>query len=171
MTDRVMLQHQLEKCAQTDIMTELYNRRYLEYWKEHEMKQEVIPVSVISADCDGLKELNDNLGHYVGDQMIIQTARLLKTHLPENAMIFRMGGDEFLMLLPDTDLGQAHRYVKILRENGEKILIEGMPLSVSYGVSVIESLERDLEDAIRRADKEMYQEKEEKKKRKKMQKM
>ncbi|MGN0584221.1 MAG: diguanylate cyclase, partial [Ruminococcus sp.] len=68
-TDRMKLQKQLEVYAQTDIMTGLYNRRYLEYWRKSVLSPDMFPLSIISADCDGLKYMNDVYGHAVGDEL------------------------------------------------------------------------------------------------------
>lgn len=162
-TDRVNLQKQLEAYAQTDIMTGLYNRRYLEQWCDRELKEQFLPVSVISADCDGLKKANDTYGHFVGDEMIRSSAQLFKAQLPDNAVIFRMGGDEFLIILPNADATQASDYVSQLRAATEKIHIKSVPLSISYGNATMDSIEIDLMDIIKRADGLMYEEKEHKK--------
>ena len=82
-TDRIKLQKQLEAYTQTDIMTGLFNRRYLEYWEENEIKPQYFPISIIAADCDGLKHTNDTYGHHVGDEMIRSAAQLLKDVLAD----------------------------------------------------------------------------------------
>lgn len=161
-TDRIKLQKQLEAYAQTDIMTGLFNRRYLEYWEENEIKPQYFPISIIAADCDGLKHTNDTYGHHVGDEMIRSTAQLLKDVLADQAVMFRMGGDEFLMILNNTDEIQVQNIVDRLREKMKQTYVKGIPLSISFGVCTMKDMITDIENAIYIADKRMYREKEEK---------
>lgn len=163
-TERINLQKQLEAYAQTDMMTGLYNRRYLEQWCKQEVKPQRFPISIISADCDGLKQANDKYGHYVGDEMIRTSAQLFKSKLPDNAVIFRMGGDEFLIILPQTGEEESSKYLNMLREETHKLSIKGVPLSISYGACTLKNTADNMDNAIRIADKQMYLEKEEKKK-------
>lgn len=162
-TDRIILQKQLEAYAQTDIMTGLYNRRYLEYWLENEVKPHKFPISIISADCDGLKIINDTYGHYAGDELIRRSALIFKTDTPENAVVFRMGGDEFLIILPNTDEENARKCVEKMMNTAKDVKIKGADLSISYGISTVENNKEDLMDAVKIADKNMYSEKDSKK--------
>ena len=161
-TDRIKLQKQLEAYAHTDIMTGLFNRRYLEYWEENEIKPQYFPISIIAADCDGLKHTNDTYGHHVGDEMIRSAAQLLKDVLADQAVMFRMGGDEFLMILNNTDEIQVQNIVDRLREIIKQTYVKGIPLSISFGVCTMKDMITDIENAIYIADKRMYREKEEK---------
>lgn len=163
-TDRVKLQKELEAYAQTDTMTGLYNRRYLEYWCEHELKEHLLPISVISADCDGLKQTNDVYGHFAGDEMIRMSAHLFKTTLPQDAVMFRMGGDEFLLILPHTDAFQVQSHISSLKNSHESLHIRNIPLHISYGTATMTSLGSSILDVIAESDKRMYDEKEGKRK-------
>lgn len=162
-TDRINLQKKLEAYAQTDIMTGLYNRRFLEYWITNEIKAHLFPISVISADCDGLKIANDTYGHYVGDEIIRMSALLFKSQMPDHAVMFRMGGDEFLIILPKTNEEQTQNYVEALKLSAQKINIKGTPLSISYGIYTMNDTDEDVMNAVKIADKNMYGEKERKK--------
>ena len=158
-TDRISLQKQLEAYAQTDTMTGLYNRRYLRHWTEQEVKPHLFPVSIISADCDGLKATNDMYGHFVGDEIIRRAAQLFKTELPDDAVLFRMGGDEFLLILPGTSMEQAQEWVNVLRKEAKSVAIRNIPMSISYGICTLEDDSEDFMDAVGMADKRMYSEK------------
>ena len=162
-TDRINLQKKLEAYAQTDIMTGLYNRRFLEYWITNEIKAHLFPISVISADCDGLKIANDTYGHYVGDEIIRMSALIFKSQMPDYAVMFRMGGDEFLIILPKTNEEQTQNYVEALKLAAQKINIKGLPLSISYGIYTMNDTDEDVMNAVKIADKNMYGEKERKK--------
>lgn len=161
-TDRIKLQKQLEAYAQTDTMTGLYNRRFLDHWIEYESRSHLFPISVISADCDGLKIANDTYGHHIGDEIIRMSAMLFKTETPDNAVLFRMGGDEFLIILPNVNEEQSQKYVDTLRTATQKINIKGIPLSISYGACTVNDKSENIMNAIMIADKRMYSEKESK---------
>lgn len=162
-TDRILMEKQLERYAQTDGLTGLFNRHYLDQWMDLQMGLQQYPVSVISADCDGLKKVNDTFGHEAGDEMIRRTAQLFRVQMPEKAVLFRTGGDEFLMILPDTGEEETQQFVERLENEASKICIEGETLSVSYGVCVMRDGSDDIKAAIRTADQNMYHEKERKK--------
>ncbi|MCI7805021.1 MAG: GGDEF domain-containing protein [Oscillospiraceae bacterium] len=162
-TERITLQKQLEAYAQTDIMTGLYNRRFFENWVENEIKSHMFPISIISADCDGLKIINDTYGHYAGDELIRMSAFLFKTKMPEDSLKFRLGGDEFLIVLPGTDEETVDNYVKEMKSAAKSFNIQGSPLSISYGISTINEACDDFMNAVKIADKEMYAEKNDKK--------
>ena len=115
-------------------MTGLFNRRYLEYWEENEIKPQYFPISIIAADCDGLKHTNDTYGHHVGDEMIRSAAQLLKDALADQAVMFRMGGDEFLMILTNTDEIQVQNIVDRLREKMKQTYVKGIPLSIFWSL-------------------------------------
>lgn len=162
-TERIKLQKQLEAYAQTDIMTGLYNRRFFEHWAENGIKPHMFPMSIISADCDGLKIINDTYGHYAGDELIRMSAFIFKTQMPEDSVKFRLGGDEFLIVLPGTDEKTACGYVEKLKSAARSIDIQGSPLSISYGLYTMNDACEDFMYAVRIADKEMYAEKNDKK--------
>lgn len=77
-------------------------------------------IAIISADCDGLKEINDTYGHNAGDEYIKATVNLFKTVLPPERILFRMGGDEFLILLPSTSEETALLIVKLLKKKKQE---------------------------------------------------
>src|SRR3989338_4108049 len=83
-----------------DALTGLYNRHQLEEWIAHH-QSDINPVIVAYVDIDKLKTINDQQGHRVGDQILCQTAEILKNCCRKNDLIFRQGGDEFLIILPD----------------------------------------------------------------------
>ena len=163
-TEQEQMRRKLRERYITDQLTRIYNRSYYtEYLAELE-KFAPDPLSIIIADCDRLKQVNDTCGHIAGDEYIRSTAELLRFTLPKEAMIFRTGGDEFAVFLPGTGADEAERLVRQLRENVGKFSIEGIPLSVSFGCSTMTG-EKDLKRYIGIADHHMYEEKQEKKRR------
>ena len=77
--------------------------------------------------------------------------------------MFRMGGDEFLIILPKTNEEQTQNYVEALKLAAQKINIKGLPLSISYGIYTMNDTDEDVMNAVKIADKNMYGEKERKK--------
>lgn len=162
-TKRKEMEEQLEIYAQTDMLTGLYNRRYLEYWIKERLIKDMFPVGVISADCDGLKRINDAYGHHAGDELIRNTTSLFRVCMPEQSILFRMGGDEFLLLLPNTDLSKTEEYIGMMQKTAEKMKIYGNPLSVSFGAAVYDDEKVVFEEMIHRADRRMYEDKQRRK--------
>ena len=157
-TEHELLKKKLQEQAVTDTLTGLYNRAYLdEFIKIH--NDDCYPIAVISADCDGLKEINDTYGHIAGDEYIQATASLFQAVLPQECILFRMGGDEFLALLPSTPEENAQLLVEQLKEKQKNYRIKNQPLSVSFGVSVMNSREDSFHTCITDSDRKMYFEK------------
>ncbi|MCI8365001.1 MAG: diguanylate cyclase [Eubacterium sp.] len=157
-TEYELLKKKLREQAITDALTGLYNRAYLdEFIKTH--KDDCYPLAIISADCDGLKEINDTYGHTAGDEYIKATVSLFKMVLPQECILFRMGGDEFLALLPSVSEEEALLLVKQLKDNQKQFRIENRPLSISFGVSVVNSRADSIYMCITDSDRNMYYEK------------
>ena len=146
----------------TDELTGLYNRAYMDVYTKT-LNQSSFPLSIISADCDHLKLINDKYGHMMGDEYIRMSVTLMKSILPENSVICRMGGDEFLAFLPKTDDERAREYLKMLEEMEDIFQIHGQKLSVSFGSSTMQAKEGSFRDAIELSDAEMYRNKQRRK--------
>lgn len=161
-TEFELLKKKLRKQAITDELTGLYNRSFLEeFIKTH--NETCYPIAIISADCDDLKGINDTYGHAAGDEYIKATVSLFQMVLPEERILFRMGGDEFLILLPSTSEETALRLVKLMKEKEKLFCIENQQLSVSFGVSVMNSKTDNFHTCVTESDKNMYLEKKAKK--------
>ena len=115
--------------------------------------------SVAVLDIDNLKPINDKLGHTVGDKAIRAVARAMRSLVRADDMLFRWGGDEFLVLMFKLPQPEASRRIaklnKILEENCERWIGESVTVTVSFGVAGFTSL-TDLGQAIEQADKAMY---------------
>ena len=119
-------------------------------------------VTVLACDIDGLKLVNDTLGHWAGDRLIRRTAAVLREVCPAEAQAFRIGGDEFLLLLPQSV--PAEREQQLLQSVLEGVqqhnaLYGEIPLSLSVGVASQVAGGGSLEEAVRRADYYMYEQK------------
>lgn len=152
---------QLELLVQMDPLTEALNRHaFHSLLRRPEADHDVVPSgSVAVIDIDNLKPINDTFGHTAGDKAIRSVARAMRSLIRADDMLFRWGGDEFLVLMFKLPEAEASRRMEnlneILAENCERWI--GMPVkvTVSHGVAGFNSL-TDLGQAIELADKEMY---------------
>ena len=158
-TEKMMLEKQLEKYVHADMLTGLFNRHYLDEWLANCMNADMYPLCVVSADCDGLKKINNSYGHAIGDEFLRLTALLLRVELPEKAVIFRMGGDEFLIILPNTTQDECKKYIDVMNESSQSLLLKGKPICVSFGSCEVTSPSLSFTKAMEIADKRMYMDK------------
>ena len=159
-TERKKMEQQLKYSSQHDALTGLQNRAAFEYHRERLDQEGPFPVSVIMADLDGLKEINDCFGHEVGDQLITAAAALLVVPFRTQDIVARLGGDEFVVLLPGMKAEVAAAKIAWLRAKIAAAQKEpGKPaVSFSLGMAVA-SGPGQLTDTIAQADQQMYADK------------
>jgi len=155
----------LEELSRKDPLTDLSNRRdMMEMFEEEKTRFDRTdrPFALIMADIDGFKDVNDTLGHDCGDYVLKTLADLLRSSLRKLTRISRWGGDEFLVLLPETSLDGARRVVEKIGNQIARIDMtwNGQPLEIrlSLGVSVFRD-GMEIDDLIREADQDMYRKK------------
>lgn len=155
----------LHTLATQDMLTHLPNRRYLLQRLSAEMartrrQEQPRSVTVCLIDLDDFKRINDNLGHAVGDAVLEATAGRMQAALRESDCIGRFGGEEFLVILPDTDLGGGVSLAERIRDTLAGARVDEMPadwqVTATFGVAEIRAGER-LEDALARADNALYE--------------
>lgn len=151
----------LEEQIRNDELTGLRSRAFLNMECERIEKSSMRPVSVIVLDLDGLKLVNDYLGHHAGDHLLRDLATLMRRVLRSTDCMARVGGDEFTVLLPACTGENALALANVLageleRHNAES---DNVPLLVSIGVASAESEENTLSDAISEADRNMLRNK------------
>lgn len=162
-TEYEQMKRKLEEIVRTDELTGLYSRYYFDEYLRDLQKKGLYPICVISADCDGLKSINDTYGHLVGDEYIRMASLLFRIVLPKNGAAFRTGGDEFIILLPSAGEEEARDYIDRMKEKEQLFRIRGQQLSVSFGLSSIKSSSESAEDCIAASDMNMYAAKRQKK--------
>lgn len=162
--DNLGLQRRLEEMAQTDSLTGVFNRYYFE--KRFAEEQELSlrfgqPLSLILADVNGLKETNDQVGHAAGDRLIEQTTRLIGNNISTYDSIYRIGGDEFIILLSNCPEDQMNIVMDMLKDIQESASFEyngsHYPLRFSLGGACSTSV--DYNKMKDEADKRMYRDK------------
>ncbi len=163
---RIRLQEALREQARRDALTGVYNRRHLPDAIQAEMaraRRAGHRLALVMLDINGFKDVNDRFGHQTGDRVLKEIGGLLLRHVREYDLVIRYGGDEFLLILPESN-GEADAIVERLRRvlskwNERSDLIEA-PLSVAMGVSRwLSDGDEGWEEAVRRADRAMYEEK------------
>jgi diguanylate cyclase (GGDEF)-like protein len=151
--------------AQIDYLTQLPNRRSLTETLETQLTQfqsdpRRRPFAVILLDIDRFKQINDTFGHDMGDRVLIAIADILQSHLRQQDMIGRWGGEEFLMIAQDATAIDAAQTADRLRALiCEQVTCEDTIVSASFGISLVTSIDT-LESLVRRADQALYAAKE-----------
>lgn len=155
----------LHEMAQTDALTALPNRRYAidrmaQEWNEAQRSGRSLCCLVI--DVDSFKQINDNYGHDAGDTVLRWAAKTMKGALRGNDVVCRTGGDEFLVLCPDTTLDAAMMCAERIREGIAALHVEhslapqGLPVAVSIGVAVRDADMANPDTLIKVADQGLY---------------
>ncbi|HPX15758.1 MAG TPA: diguanylate cyclase [Petrotogaceae bacterium] len=155
-TESKMRQYQIEYANDHDFMTGLFNRRYYETQKERLDKSGNTPVSILVADINGVRMINDTFGHIQGDILIMETAKLLQKCCRESDILARIGGDEFAIILPYTSREKAFEILKNIRktfDNFNSLTSETKNrISLSMGYGTKDDLNASLQNAEKEAD-------------------
>ncbi|MFN3580312.1 MAG: GGDEF domain-containing protein [Pseudomonas sp.] len=164
MTRREELEVELKLQATTDPLTGLFNRRQYEmlFRREQErVRRHGCELSLCVVDLDHFKQINDQYGHDLGDQVLRQVAKLFVDTLRHSDIVGRFGGEEFILLLPDTALESALLVIGRLREKLQEEVVESegeqVSLTATFAVTQVTNEDVTIEDVIRRADKALYQ--------------
>jgi len=152
-------QRKLALLAATDTLTGLLNRSLLYQNLEQAIaqnKRKDIPMTIITFDIDHFKTVNDTFGHDVGDTVLKKLGTLLKARVRQTDKIFRLGGEEFMVLLFDTDLEEGQKVAENLRTMiASTPFIPGYPVTVSLGVATLLPNEK-MTDWVKRSDEYLY---------------
>lgn len=154
---------EFEYHATMDDLTNTYNRRMgLKMLKNHFIlsKKHKNNLSICYVDIDGLKYVNDSFGHVEGDELIREISEMLRASLRESDIVSRMGGDEFLIILPECGIEGAAKVMKRLKETiglYNEVSQKNYRASVSFGISEFSpSDEMTIKDLLAEADNKMY---------------
>ncbi|CAG0947348.1 putative diguanylate cyclase DgcQ [Anaerolineae bacterium] len=158
--ERHHAEKQLRFISSHDALTGLYNRAYFEQELERVEQSGKFPVSIVMADLDWLKTVNDSLGHDAGDELLKRAAQALHAALRAEDIVARVGGDEFAAVLPSTDVMTAAEIVERIKTNvARDNQFPNQPLlSLSIGVATAEQ-SRSILTALKESDTRMYAEK------------
>jgi diguanylate cyclase (GGDEF)-like protein len=154
-----------ERLSQTDDLTKLHNARYLRQYLTTEIKRARrygSSVASIFLDLDNFKSINDLHGHLVGSHVLMEMAAVILSSVRDTDAVARYGGDEFVVILPETPLEQAVRVAERLREKTERYAFTGgrrlqLRLTASFGVAVFPHHAQSPQQLVAAADTAMYE--------------
>lgn len=159
----IEMHKQLKLIARTDPLTDLSNRRYMMekiLYEKNRFERNSRSFAIVLVDIDNFKLFNDQYGHDCGDFILVTLAKLMMSMVRKQDSISRWGGEEFLFLLPETDINGGKIISERIREkiahssyvfNGQKLSI-----TMTFGVSVYDDIEMDIEEVIKKADIALY---------------
>lgn len=155
--------HENEQLANTDPLTGLSNRRHFFGIAENELirtRRYGGPLSLLMIDLDHLKEINDQCGHHVGDRAIVEAAHALKSTLRDHDLCARFGGDEFCILLPETDSQGAIDAANRLVLQASNIVLGPsscvITIGLSVGIATLNDRHLTIDDLLVEADRALY---------------
>jgi diguanylate cyclase (GGDEF)-like protein len=158
----------LKDLSNTDYLTKLYNRRFLREVLDREFQRALRkkePLSLVMTDIDHFKQVNDRYGHQEGDQVISQVGRYIGAMVRRYDTAVRYGGEEFVVVLPDTPLDQAMQFAERIRLGVQQLSFAGsikeLTITLSFGVATFPLGAIDCPDSlVRQADEALYRAKE-----------
>ncbi len=158
-TENKIKEKEIQYLSFHDEMTGLYNRRYFENEMQRLESSRKLPIAIMIADLDSLKYVNDNSGHQAGDDYIITAAQMIADSTRDEDIVARIGGDEFALILPETDSIGAEKIYQRIKDKEDKYLKENDQIevfSISIGYSVKVKKELPLPKIFKEADRKMY---------------
>jgi len=159
-TDRKEIEKRLQYLSSHDSLTGLYNRAHFETEFNRASKGRNYPLSVIVADLDGLKAVNDCHGHAAGDHLIKAAAVLLRDAFRPDDLVARMGGDEFAVLLPHTDTETTSSAMERIRNAELRLRVGIGPIQVRFSLgSDTATVPAEITGLLNQADMRMYEDK------------
>jgi diguanylate cyclase len=162
----ITLEQQLEQLANTDSLTGLYNRRRMQEMLEAQKalsSRSRSDFTLIFVDIDHFKKFNDTYGHSCGDYILCEVAFFMRNHLRQGDVIARWGGEEFLIMLPNTDIKGARTIAEKIRKSiaEERFHLAGQEFSVTMTFGLTQHEESDsIDESLKRADDALYKGKE-----------
>jgi len=157
--ENARLLEEIQYMAEIDSLTGLYNRHRMndDLVKEIEYAKRLMhPLTLMMVDVDGMKRINDTLGHVVGDEVLNLIGQVIKTNTRSIDTAFRYGGDEFLVINPGMSIKEAKVVAARIFENIRNLKIEDIDILVSIGIAQWKETQQLAEDLVRAADHAMY---------------
>ena len=158
-TDKKIKQDEILYLSYHDSLTTLFNRRYIEERINQIEAMESYPLSIILGDINGLKIVNDVLGHYEGDRFLIEASKILMESCRQSDIVARWGGDEFLILLPNTNAAETELICENINKRCAELTNMSIKLSISLGYAIRENDKEEIARTINSAEEVMYTQK------------
>ncbi len=155
-TDRKKTTEQINYLSSHDPLTGLFNRLYFNNALKKIDTQNKLPISIIFGDVNGLKLANDIFGHATGDELLQKVAQILKITCRNDDIIARIGGDEFIILLPNTEENDTRAIIQRIHDELSKELIEAIKCSMALGSATKTNMQQNIVEVMKSAETEMY---------------
>lgn len=158
-TDLKMNKEKLEKLSYTDALTGAKNRAYFEYMDKGYSKEGKFPIGIIMGDNNGLKLVNDTFGHSEGDRLLIETVTAMKNACGNLGEVYRFGGDEFAILIPNATNELCEEIIRNINIECSKFKSNLFNISISLGYSLKYDKSTNIYSALKIAENEVYKQK------------
>jgi len=155
-TERKEYEEKIRYMSFRDYLTGFYNRAFFEEELARLNVERNLPLSIVMADVNGLKMVNDTYGHEKGDELLKKVAEILKQSFRKSDIISRWGGDEFITLLPLTERRIAEEIAGRIEKTCSENHTEEIPLSISLGISTKVKEGESIEEILKAAEDRMY---------------
>jgi len=155
-TERKKSEAEILYLSYRDQLTGLYNRRYFEEELARLDVPRKFPLTIVMADMNGLKLINDSLGHAMGDEILKRIAEVLQKGCRSGDLVARLGGDEFVILLPKTDSREAKQMIQRIKDSASKEKVGPVDISISFGYGTKNCKEEKIQDIFKIAEDHMY---------------
>ncbi|MBV7271341.1 transporter substrate-binding domain-containing protein [Clostridium sp. PL3] len=152
-------QKKIEFLSYNDQLTGLYNRRFFEEELKRLDNKENLPFTIVMADVNGLKLINDSFGHAVGDELLKKVAAVMLNGCGNKGVVSRIGGDEFVILLPKTNIFEADELLKYISALSSKEQVASISLSISFGFDTKCYDDENIFEVLKKAEDSMYKKK------------
>lgn len=158
-TERKNDEIKMYQYAVKDQLTGLYNRQYFEHKLEELNIEENLPISIVICDINGLKIINDSFGHEFGDKMLIKAVKCIKGSCRKNDIIAKIGGDEFAVVLTNTDYNETKHIIENIKLLASKEKVMNVELSIACGSATKIIMEQSIVEIMIYAEDCMYKDK------------
>ncbi len=158
-SERKKMEHKLEYLSYHDLLTGLYNRRFFEEELKRLDVERNFPLTIVIADVNGLKLINDTFGHAMGDELLKTVSAVMKKACREDDIIARLGGDEFVILLPKTNATETDQILKRIKALVAKEKVGSIAISVSFGYETKKNGKEQIQVILKKAEDYMYKKK------------
>lgn len=158
-SERKEMEQKLQYLSYHDQLTGIYNRRFFEEELVNIDVEDNLPLTMVMADVNGLKLINDSFGHVMGDELIKKVVKVINDGCRKKDIVARLGGDEFIVLMPNTSSEEAEQIIRKIKLLAANEKIESIEVSISFGYETKTNKNDKMEEIFKKAEDHMYSEK------------